>query len=64
MSFGRGSELFVPAWGFGNGFMLLAGQVLLFFGLEHFGVVIMNSTSVTPLHTPQACEWVREMNLP
>ena len=52
MSFGRGGQLLVPAWRFGDGSggrMLLAGQVPLFFDLEHFGVVIVDSASAAPL---------------
>jgi len=56
MSLGRGGKLFVPARRFGDGFVLLAGQVLLFFDLEHLGIVIVNSASATPLHIQQVRE--------
>jgi len=36
--------------------MLLAGKVPLFFDLEHFGVVIVNSAGAGPLHMPQSRE--------
>ena len=32
--------------------MLLAGQVPLFLGLEHFGIVVMGSTSAAPEEVP------------
>jgi hypothetical protein len=49
MSFGRGSEVFVPPWCFGDrsgGCVLLVLQVPSLFDLEQVGVVIVHGAGV------------------